>query len=521
MNNSMKAFFSNITKTVKPEELVAKSENNGLNKSLTAFDLIILGISAIIGCGIFVMIGPAVCGSHGNIGAGPSVVISIILAAVVCVCPALCYAEFASIIPVSGSVYTYTYATLGEFAAWVIGWILLLEYAISDITIAVSWTDYLLNFLKGFENVLPSWLVNPPIWLVNDIPTAISKCEQAGIDTHSALPYIFGCPVSINLPAILIVFVLGLILLKGIQESKRAASAMVLIKLAVILIFVVAGMFFVQPENWTPFAPAGVKGVILSTFIIFYAYIGFDTISTAAEETQNPQKNLPIGLIGSLVVCSILYALVAIAFTGIIPESKYAEVDLLAPIAYAVRYINQPWIAGWISIGALAGLTSALLIFQYGNTRILYSMSRDNFLPKSLTKIDSVNKVPYLTTWITTIIVMLGCIFMDANVAAELGIFGTLTCFIMVCVGVIVMRIKNPDIKRPFKVPLYPWLPIAGILVCGYLIVTVIPDLIVSATLFPVWILIGCFIYFSYGYKQNRKAQEINETEESSKNAID
>jgi len=309
----------------------------------------------------------------------------------------------------------------------------------------------------------------------------------------------------------LIVLILGLILLKGIQESTKAAAAMVIVKLAVILVFVGAGMFFVQPENWTPFAPSGINGIVLSTFIIFYAYIGFDTISTAAEETKNPQKNLPIGLIGSLIVCSILYALVAIVFTGIVPVEKYSDVDLLAPIAFAVRYINQPWIAGWISIGALAGLTSALLIFQYGNTRILYSMGRDNFLPKSLTKIDTKSKVPYISTWITTIIVMLGCIFMDANVAAELGIFGTLTCFIMVCVGVILMRIKNPNLERPFRVPLYPLLPIAGILVCGYLIITVIPQLIVSAILFPIWIIFGCLIYFSYGYKKKRLADTENQ----------
>ncbi len=512
-NTDLKTFFSNITTTVNPEELIAKSENDGLKKSLSAFDLIILGISAIIGCGIFVMIGPAVCGSHGNIGAGPSVVISVMLAAMVCICPALCYAEFASVIPVSGSVYTYTYATLGEFAAWTMGWILMLEYAISDITIAVSWTDYLLQFLKGFEHILPNWLVNPPIWLVNDIPTAISKCEQAGLNPDTALPHIFGFPVSVNLPALFIVLLLGLILLKGLKESTKAAVIMVIVKLAVILIFVGVGMFYIKPENWVPFAPSGINGIVLSTFIIFYAYIGFDTISTAAEETKDPQKNLPIGLIGSLIVCSILYGLVAIVFTGIIPVSMYGEIDILAPIAHAVRLINQPWIAGWLSLGALAGLTSALLIFQYGNTRILYAMGRDNFLPKSLTRIDKKTQIPYVTTWITTIIVMLGCIFMDANVAAELGIFGTLTCFVMVSVGVIIMRVKNPDLKRPFKVPFYPSLPIFGILVCGYLMIKVIPQLKVSAMLFPLWIFMGCMIYFMYGYRRNRQTPEEKSTE--------
>lgn len=508
-----KTFFSNITKTVKTDELVAKSKNNGLNKTLNAFDLIILGISAIIGCGIFVMIGPAVCGSHGNVGAGPSVVISIMLAAFACVCPALCYAEFASVIPVSGSTYTYTYATLGEFAAWIMGWILMLEYAIGDITIAVSWTEYLFHFLQGFDKYLPSCITNPPIWLINDIPAALAKCKQLGLNPDDVMPQIFGFHFSVNLPAMFIVFVLGLILLKGLRESTKAAALMVIIKLAVILIFVSVGLFYVRPENWVPFAPSGFNGIILSTFIIFYAYIGFDTISTAAEETKNPQRNLPIGLIGSLVVCSIIYGLVAIVFTGIIPVEKYGDIDIMAPIAHAVKLINQPWIAGWISLGALTGLTSALLIFQYGNTRILYAMSRDNFLPKSMTKIHPSFKTPYVTTWITTIVVMLGCIFMDANVAAELCIFGTLSCFIMVCVGVLILRKTNPDMKRPFKVPFCPWLPLFGILVCGYLMITVIPQLTTSALLFPVWILMGVGIYFSYGYRKNREAEMIASAE--------
>ena len=520
---AIKTFLSDICKKIKPEDLVLRSEKSSLSKTLSAFDLIILGISAIIGCGIFVMIGPAVCGSHGNIGAGPSVVISIILAAMVCVCPALCYAEFASIIPVSGSVYTYTYATMGEFAAWLMGWILMLEYAISDITIAVSWTEYLFQFLKGFEHILPAWIVNPPIWLINDIHAATAKCAQLGLNPDEVLPHVFGIPISVNLPALFIVFVLGLILLKGMKESTKAAAIMVIIKLAVIFIFIGVGMFYVRPENWTPFAPSGVNGILLSTFIIFYAYIGFDTISTAAEETKNPQKNLPIGLIGSLVVCSILYGLVAIVFTGIIPVERYSEIDILAPIAHAVRLINQPWIAGWLSLGALAGLTSALLIFQYGNTRILYAMGRDNFLPKAITKVDEVHKIPYFTTWVTTIVVMLGCLFMDANVAAELGIFGTLTCFIIVSIGVIIMRKTHPDLERPFKVPFFPYLPILGILICGYLIYQAIPQLTTSALLFPIWLVIGIMIYFSYGYKKKRLAENLSavELQEAEQNVED
>ncbi len=508
-SHKIKTFFSNITKTLNTDELVAKSEKDGFKKTLNAFDLIILGISAIIGCGIFVMIGPAVCGSHGNIGAGPSTIVSIILAAGACICPALCYAEFASMIPISGSAYTYTYATMGEFAAWLMGWILMLEYAIGDITIAVSWTEYLLHFLKGFDKYLPDFIINPPIWLINDIPTAIAKCKQQGINPDEVLPQIFGLPISINLPAVFIVFVLGIILLKGMKESTKTAALMVVIKIAVILIFVVVGMFYIKPENWVPFAPAGIKGIVLSTFIIFYAKIGNDNISTAAEETKNPQKNLPIGLIGSLIFCSIIYGFVAVVFTGIIPVSQYGQIDVLAPIAHSVRLINQPWIAGWISLGALAGLTSALLVFQYGNTRILYAMTRDNFLPKSLQKIHPVYKTPHITTWITTIVVMIGCIFMDANVAAELCIFGTLTCFIMVCIGVLIMRKTEPDRPRTFKVPFCPWFPILGIVICLVLMVQAVPQLMTSALLFPLWILMGVAIYLFYGYKKNRLAERV------------
>ena len=532
-DSKVKTFFSNLCKTVKTEELVAKAESNTFNKTLSAFDLIILGIGAIIGCGIFVMIGPAVCGSHGNIGAGPSVVFSILLAAAVCVCPALCYAEFASMIPVSGSAYTYTYATMGEFAAWIMGWILMLEYAIGDITIAVSWTEYLLQFLQGFDKYLPTWLTNPPMWLVNDIPSALEKCQKLNIDPHTQLPYIFGMPFSMNLPAVFIVFVLGLILLKGMRESTKATALMVVIKLAVIFIFVAVGMCFVHPANWgisthgvdiKTIAPGGFDSIILSAFIIFYAYIGFDTISTAAEETKNPQKNLPIGLLGSLIVCSILYGLVAIVFTGIIPVSQYGEVDILAPIAHAVRLIHQDWIAGWISIGSLAGLTSVLLVFQYGTTRVLYAMTRDNFLPKSLQKIHPVYKTPHRIIWWTTALVMLGCVVFDAHVAAELCIFGTFGSFIIVCLGIIILRKTEPDRERAFKVPFCPWLPIFGILFCIYLIIEAAKTLTTSASLFPLWVILGIVIYACIGYRQNRRVEKgelIVEEDEAGKEITD
>ena len=518
-------FLKNLTKKINTDELIARTKKGGFKQSLNAFDLIVLGISAIIGSGIFVMIGTAVCGTPVHVGAGPSVVVSILLAGLACVCPALCYAEFASMIPISGSAYTYTYATMGEFPAWIMGWILIFAYAIGNIITAISWTEYMLQFLQGFSKYLPLQITNPPIWLVNDVQSALLKCEQNNLNPDTVLPHIFGFPLSINLPALLIVLILGVILYKGMKESAKTAAIMVLIKLAVMLIFIGVGIFYVRPENWTPFAPSGFHGIILSTFIIFYAYIGFDAISTAAEETKDPQKNLPIGIIGSLIICSILYGLVAIVFTGIIPVSEYGNVDILAPIAHVVNLIHQPWIAGWISLGALAGLTSVLLVFQYGTTRILYSMTRDNFFPQQLKKIHPVYKTPHIAIWVTTILVMLGCIFIDANVAAELCIFGTFSSFIIVCLCIIILRKTEPDRYRPFKVPFCPWLPLFGILICSYLIISAAKTLSTSATLFPLWILAGIIIYFLYGYHQNRKVERgeiiVEEEDEAGKEITD
>lgn len=533
--NSIQNIIRNILKKANTDELIARSHKTELHKTLNAVDLTVLGISAIIGAGIFVMIGPAVCGSHGNIGAGSSVVISILLAALACVCPALCYAEFASMIPVAGSAYTYTYATMGEFAAWIMGWILIFAYAIGNITTAVSWTEYLLQFLKGFEHLLPYWMTNPPIWLVNDVPKALEVCSKNGLNPDTTLPHIFGIPFSINLPALFIVFVLGLILLKGMKESSKTAALMVVIKLLVILMFIAVGMCYVKPENWgflqnggfdfKTFAPAGFNGIILSAFIIFYAYFGFDAISTAAEETKNPQKDIPIGIINSLVICSVLYGLIAIVFTGIIPVQDYGKVETLAPIAHVVRLIHQDWVVGWISVGSLAGLTSVLLVFQYGTTRILYAMTRDNFFPKSLQKIHPVYKTPYKIIMWTTLFVMLGCIFIDAHVAAELCIFGTFGSFILVCLGILILRKTDPKRERPFRVPLCPWLPLFGIGICVYLIVEAAKTLTTSATLFPLWIILGVVIYVCFGYRQHRKIERgeiiLEEEDEAGKEITD
>ncbi len=488
-------FVSNLLRTKNPDEFLEQSAAGGLKKTLNAFDLIILGISAIIGAGIFVMIGSAVIGTAERVGAGPALVISISLVAVACIFPALCYAEFASMIPVSGSAYIYTFATMGEFPAWMMGWVLMLEYAIGTIAVASSWTGYLIKLFEGFP-MLPEVIKNPPVWLINDYQTAVASNPDA------AIPHIFGIPFCINLPAMFIITVIGLILLKGIQESANFAKIMVFVKVAVIALFIGVGAFYVRPENWTPFAPHGVKGILMGAFAIFYAYIGFDAISTAAEETKNPQKNLPIGLIGSLLICSTIYALVTIVLTGMIPMS---QIDLKAPIAAAMSFIGQDWFAGAIAIGALAGLTSVLLVLQFGTTRILYAMARDGFFPPIMKKVHPKFQTPWVITVISTILILIGSLFINMQVAAELAIFGTFTSFVIVCLGILLLRKTEPNRPRPFKVPCCPWFPILGILFCSGLMFVALREVKTSAMLFPLWLVLGVAIYFMYGYQSNRK----------------
>ena len=497
--NLLGKFMSNLLRKKNPDEFLEQSAAGGLKKTLNAFDLIILGISAIIGAGIFVMIGSAVIGTTERVGAGPALVISITLVAIACIFPALCYAEFASMIPVSGSAYIYTFATMGEFAAWMMGWVLMLEYAIGTIAVAASWTGYLIKLFEGFP-FLPEFLRNPPVWLVNDYRTVVETVPDA------AVPHFLGIPFCINLPAMLIIVIIGLILLKGIQESANFAKIMVFVKVAIIGLFILVGAFYVRPENWTPFAPNGIKGILMGAFAIFYAYIGFDAISTAAEETKDPQKNLPIGLIGSLVICSLIYCFVTVVLTGMMPMSS---IDLKAPIAHAMTFVGQGWFAGTISIGALAGLTSVLLVLMFGTTRILYAMARDGFLPPVMKKVHPKFQTPWVITVMSTILILIGSLFINMQVAAELAIFGTFTSFVIVCIGILILRKTEPDRPRPFKVPFCPWFPIIGIVFCSGLMFVALREVKTSAVLFPLWIVIGIAIYFAYGYQSNRKEEAL------------
>ena len=498
ISSVLSTFISNLFRKKNPDEFLEQAGKSGLNKTLTGFDLIILGISAIVGAGIFVMIGSAVVGTNEHVGAGPALIISILLAGVICIFPAFCYAEFASMIPVSGSAYVYAYATMGEFMAWIIGWVLMLEYAIGAISVSASWTGYFIQLLQGFP-FLPEIVKNPPIWLVNNY-TALAGTPEAAL-----VPHFLGIPICFNLPAIFVVVFISLVLLKGMNESTNFAKIMVFVKIAVIALFIIVGAFYIKPENWTPFIPNGVKGVELGIFTIFFAYVGFDAISTAAEETKNPQRDLPIGLMGSLLVCSIIYMLVTIVLTGMVPGN---QIDTSAPIAHAMRFVGQDWFAGAISIGALAGLTSVLIVLIFGTTRILYAMARDGFFPKVMSKVHPKYKTPYVMTIVSTILMIIGSLFINMQVAAELCVLGTVSSFMIVCIGIIILRYTDPHRKRAFKVPFCPWFPALGALLCGYVMYRAMPDIKTAAAIFPLWLLAGVAIYFSYGYFNHRKLEK-------------
>ncbi len=502
----LKTVLKNILNKRSPDELIAVSKKSELKKTLNVFDLIVIGIGAVVGTGIFTIIGSAIQGGPEGVGAGPAIIVSMFLAVVACVFSALCYSEIAAMIPVAGSAYTYTYATMGEFMAWMVGWILMLEYAIGNITVASAWTGYFAQFLKGFKHILPDFVVNFPMWLRNDYRYMFAYCDKFGLDPHTQMPFIFDkIPVAINLPAIFIVLVLTLLLIRGVKESTRVASIMVGINMFMIISFIVIGSFYVKPENWTPFAPNGFEGIFMGAFIIFFAYIGFDAISTTAEETENPQRDLPIAILGTLVLCTILYVLVALVLTGTVPLH---QIDTQAPIAHAMRMVGKDWFAGLLSVGALCALTSVLLIYQLGTTRILYAMSRDRFLPKSLRLIHRKFRTPHVLTWISGIVVIVCALFMDLSISAELCNFGTFTSFIIICIAVLILRKTDPDRHRPFKVPFTPLFPILGIISCGGLMLYSMKFLTTSSLYFPLWLLMGVMIYVGYGYKQKRLEEQ-------------
>ena len=511
--SSLSNFVKKLFTLKNPDNMIKQAESGGLKKTLNAFDLIILGVGAIIGSGIFTVVGIAAAGSQGAQGAGTGLVISVILASIACVFSAMCYSEFASMIPVAGSAYLYTYATMGEFMAWMIGWILILEYIVAYIAVVSAWSGYFMHFLSGFSNFLPHFITNPPVYLVHDYSTAANELLNKGLDPNTVIPHIAKIPFCIDLPAILITILIVSILIKGIKESTKMAGFLVVVKLGVIALFVITGLFYVKPEHWaqnwvTPFIPTGVSGIFTGAFTMFFAYIGFDAIATAAEETKNPQKNLPIGIIGSLLVCTIVYVLVALVFTGVSP---LGDINIQAPVASAMSLVGQNWVAGLISIGALAGITSVLLVMMLAGTRILYAMSRDGFLPKILQKVHPKFQTPYVLTIFVGIICTIGTLFLDLTESAKLCNYGTLTSFIIVCAAIIILRKIDPKRPRPFKVPLNPITPLLGVLCCGGLMVYSMLASKTSTILFIVWIIMGIVFYFTYSYSQKRKLEDKGE----------
>ncbi len=501
----------NILKKRSMDELIATSKSSELKKTLNVYDLIVIGIGAVVGTGIFAIIGAAITGNAESAGAEHAIAISMVLAAIACIVPALCYSEIASMIPVAGSAYTYTYATMGEFMAWMVGWILMLEYAIGNITVASAWSGNFIHFLKNFKEFLPDFIVNFPLFLRYDYRALLEMCNKYGWDIHDKIPYLFGhIPVAINLPAVGIVLILTLLLVKGVKESTKVASIMVGVNLFMIISFIIIGACFVNPQNWQPYFPTTepLNGILMGTFTIFFAYIGFDAISTAAEETEKPQRDLPVAIIGTLIICTILYICVAMVLTGIVPVN---QIDGQAPLAHAIKFIGRDglnWFSYFISVGALCALTTVLLVYQLGTTRILYAISRDRFLPRSWRMIHKKYKTPHVMTWISGLVVVLCGLFMDLKISADLCNYGTFTSFVIICIAVLILRKTNPEKNRPFKVPFCPWLPLVGIFICLILIFFSLKTLKTSSNYFAIWLTVGFLIYALYGYRQKRLGEK-------------
>ena len=447
--------------------IAAGAKPGGLKKVLGPTDLVLMGIGAIVGTGIFVLTGT------GAVTAGPALTISFVVAALACCFAALCYAEFASTVPVAGSIYTYSYATLGELVAWMIGWDLLLEYGLATSTVAVGWSGYFQSLMSGFGLALPDALSAAP-------------GAREGVETL------------FNLPAFLIMMVLTGMLSLGMRESARANNVMVVIKIAVVLLFIAVGVGHVKPDNWQPFMPFGAGSVMSAAALVFFAFIGFDAVTSAAEEVKNPARDLPIGIIGSLVVCAILYVVVAAIMTGIVPYMDFKGVD--HPVSLALQVAGENWVAGFVDLAAILGMSTVILVMAYGQTRILFAMSRDGLLPAKLSTVHPKYGTPFFATWLVGIIFGLIAALVPLNVLAELVNIGTLAAFTLVSVAVIVLRKKRPDLPRAFRCPAVPLVPILAILFCVALMSFLSWHTWVA---FGVWLAIGVAVYFGYARKRS------------------
>ncbi len=517
---SSPSILSKIFRTKNLDKIVSDANNqeHQLKKTLTAFDLIIFGVGAMIGAGIFVLTGAAASGSPGHLAAGPALTLSFVLTGIICGFCALCYSEFAAMVPISGSAYSYAFSTMGEFIAWIIGWALVLEYAVGNMAVAVGWTGSIKEFVlhqTGYE--LPATITS------NTLDTALSM-EQANPDILiKAIPFtipftghqeILLVQSAFNVPAFLSVCGITALLIFGVSESARTAAVMVFIKTAVILLFIAAGAFFLFSNGMEPlntlwfangydsFAPNGFAGILTGASTIFFAYIGFDAVATAAEETKNPQRDIPIGIMGSLAICTLLYIAVTAIITGVVPLDA---INKEAAVIGAMNMMGYPWASVVVSIGTIAGLTSVLLVLQMAGTRIFYAISRDGLLPAALSKIHPKFHTPHICTIITGIFVAVGGGLLPINLLAEMCNIGTLGAFMVVCAGVAILRITDPDRKRPFRAPLGLTFPIIGFLGCGF-VMTGLPLTTWIVTIS--WFLLGICIYFGYGFWHSKLNQE-------------
>ncbi|MEI7724781.1 MAG: amino acid permease [Bacteroidota bacterium] len=486
----------------------AKDNKAGLKKTLTGFNLTTLGIGAIIGAGIFVLTGQAAAQY-----AGPAIVISFIISGIACAFAGLCYAEFAAMIPISGSAYTYSYATLGEFLAWIIGWDLILEYLFAASTVSVGWSGYVVSFLKDFGIFIPtamtaatgSVLVEVPKLGWQELTENLSTGLLAQGINVDALPHVTAI---INLPAMFIIAALTSLLIIGIRESANFNNIMVVVKIAVIILFIAIGIAFVQAGNWHPFIPKntgvwghfGWSGILRGAGVIFFAYIGFDAVSTAAQEAKNPQRDMPIGILGSLSVSTVLYILVAIILTGIV---SYTTLNVADPVAVGVNAMGESmfWLRPIVKIAAIAGLSSVILVMLMGQPRIFYAMSKDGLLPPVFSKVHPKYKTPYVSTILTGCVAIVLAGVLPISILGELVSIGTLLAFAIVCISIIVLRKTRPDIERPFRTPLVPLIPILGTLICFVQMAALPMDTWLRLI---IWMAIGFVIYFAYGYHHSK-----------------
>ncbi len=467
---------SNSLWRIKPIDLIMKQSGDnehGLKRTLTAFSITLLGIGAIVGTGIFVLTGVAAAKY-----AGPGLIFSFIVAGIVSGLAAICYAEFASTVPISGSAYTYSYATLGELIAWIIGWDLILEYAVGAGAVSIGWSGYIVDFLKSALGIT--------------LPKAIT-----------ASPFSGGI---VNLPAVIIILLVTGLLILGTSESTMVNNIMVGIKLVVIVFFLIVGVGHVNPANWQPFLPFGVGGIFRGASIIFFAYIGFDQISTSAEETKNPARDLPIGIFASLLICTVLYIAVTAVLTGAV---SYTKLDVASPVSHALILLGLNVAGSIISIGAICGLTTVLIVLLYGQSRIFFSMARDGLLPGFFSKVHPRFRTPYLSSLLVGLVVAAIAGFIPIDVVAELTNIGTLAAFVLVSVAVLVLRRTQPDLKRGYRVPFVPFIPILSIIASIVLIVS-LP--IVTLIRFVVWLLLGFIIYFLYSRRKSHLVKGNEET---------